>query len=102
VAVPVQHLRIGGRSSRAEYQFVVQGLDRPAALRMVAQDGRCMSADEHFADVNSDLQINATQAVLIVDKDRGKLARGFRRTTSFDLVFRLRQPAGLDHLRHRR
>ncbi len=28
-ATPVQNLRIGGRSSRAEYQFVVQGLNRP-------------------------------------------------------------------------
>jgi len=28
-AVPVQNLRIGGRSSRAEYQFVLQSLNRP-------------------------------------------------------------------------
>jgi len=28
-ATPVQNLRIGGRSSRAEYQFVMQSLNRP-------------------------------------------------------------------------
>ena len=36
---PVQNLRIGGRSSRAEYQFVMQGLNRATALRVVAEDG---------------------------------------------------------------
>jgi len=70
VAVPVQNLRIGGRSSRAEYQFVVQGLDRPLLYEWSRKMADAMSADEHFADVNSDLQINATQAVLIVDKDK--------------------------------
>ena len=40
VAVPVQNLRIGGRSSRAEYQFVRAGPQPAAALRMVAEDGR--------------------------------------------------------------
>jgi hydrophobic/amphiphilic exporter-1 (mainly G- bacteria), HAE1 family len=70
VASPVQNLRIGGRSSRAEYQFVVQGLDRPLLYQYSQKMYEAMAADRHFADVNSDLQINATQATLIVDKDK--------------------------------
>jgi HAE1 family hydrophobic/amphiphilic exporter-1 len=69
-AVPVQNLRIGGRSSRAEYQFVMQGLNRPQLYQWSQKMGDAMSADPRFADVNSDLQTNATQATLVVDKDK--------------------------------
>ena len=70
VAVPVQNLRIGGRSSKAEYQFVVQGLNRPQLYEYSQKMADAMSRDPLFADVNSDLQVNATQATLVVDKDR--------------------------------
>jgi HAE1 family hydrophobic/amphiphilic exporter-1 len=70
-ANPVQNLRIGGRSSRAEYQFVVQGLNRTQLFEWSQKMADAMSRDSlHFTDVNSDLQINATQATLIVDKDK--------------------------------
>jgi len=69
-AVPVQNLRIGGRSSRAEYQFVVQGLNRQQLYEWSQKMGDAMSTDPRFADVNSDLQTNATQATLVVDKDK--------------------------------
>jgi HAE1 family hydrophobic/amphiphilic exporter-1 len=69
-AVPVQNLRIGGRSSRAEYQFVLQSLDRPQLYEASQKMADAMSGDPHFTDVNSDLQINATQATLIVDKSK--------------------------------
>src|SRR5262249_15916431 len=29
-----------------------------------------MAGDSHFADVNSDLQVNATEATLVIDKDK--------------------------------
>jgi len=69
-ASPVQNLRIGGRSSRAEYQFVMQGLNRVQLYEWSQKMADAMGRDPHFADVNSDLQINATQATLIVDKDK--------------------------------
>ena len=34
-----------------------------------------MSADPNFADVNSDLQVNATEATLVVDKDKAASLR---------------------------
>jgi len=67
-AVPVQNLRIGGRSSRAEYQFVLQSLNRAELYDASQKMADAMSRDPSFTDVNSDLQINATQATLIVDK----------------------------------
>ena len=70
VAQPVQNLRIGGRSSKAEYQFVMQGLNRPQLYDWSQKMADAMSRDPLFADVNSDLQVNATQATLVVDKDK--------------------------------
>jgi len=70
VAVPVQNLRIGGRSSRAEYQFVLQSLNRPQLYEWSQKMTDAMSRDSNFADVNSDLQVNATEATLVVDKDK--------------------------------
>ena len=69
-AVPVQNLRIGGRSSRAEYQFVMQSLNRPLLYEASQRMAAAMGSDPHFADVNSDLQVNATQATLVVDRDK--------------------------------
>jgi HAE1 family hydrophobic/amphiphilic exporter-1 len=67
---PVQNLRIGGRSSRAEFQFVMQGLDREQLYEWSQKMADAMGRDPHFADVNSDLQINATEATLVIDKDK--------------------------------
>jgi hydrophobic/amphiphilic exporter-1 (mainly G- bacteria), HAE1 family len=67
---PVQNLRIGGRSSRATYQYVMQSLDRPQLYEWSQKMTDAMRRDPRFTDVNSDLQINATQATLVVDKDK--------------------------------
>ena len=98
----MQNLRIGGRSSRAEYQFVMQSLDRPQLYEWSQKMADAMSGDPHFADVNSDLQINATQATLVVDKDKASSLGISAGAAALDAVFRLRQPAGVDDLRHRR
>ena len=67
---PVQNLRIGGRSSRATYQYVMQSLDRPLLYEWSQKMAAAMGSDARFADVNSDLQNNATEATLVVDKDK--------------------------------
>ncbi len=69
-ATPVQNLRIGGRSSRAEYQFVMQSLDRAQLYDWSQKMADAMSREPLFADVNSDLQVNATEATLVIDKDK--------------------------------
>ena len=48
VAVPVQNLQIGGRSSKAEYQFVLQGLDRPQLYEWSQKMADAMSARSDF------------------------------------------------------
>ncbi|MBD3844749.1 efflux RND transporter permease subunit [Bosea sp. SSUT16] len=68
---PVQNLNIGARSSKSQYQLVVQGLDQKAmndgALRLADAMSREPST---FLDVTTDLQNNALQATVIIDRDK--------------------------------
>jgi hydrophobic/amphiphilic exporter-1 (mainly G- bacteria), HAE1 family len=70
---PVQNLRIGGKASASQYQFVVQAIDRNELLGWAAKIADAMSHDPHFADVTTDVQDNAPQAKLAVDRDRASL-----------------------------
>ncbi|MGE3293805.1 MAG: efflux RND transporter permease subunit [Geminicoccaceae bacterium] len=68
--VPVQNLSFGGRQSKSQYQFVVQGLDRDEldgwATRLVDR----MRQDHTFVDVTDDLENTALQARIEVDRDK--------------------------------
>jgi len=68
--VPIQNLSIGGRSSRAQYQFVMQGLDQNELYGWSQKMADAMGQDRTFVDVASDLEISALQATLIVDRDK--------------------------------
>ena len=68
--VPVQNLNIGGRSSKSQYQFVMQAIDQNTLYDASQKMADAMSRDPNFADVSSDLQSNALQATLIIDKDK--------------------------------
>jgi HAE1 family hydrophobic/amphiphilic exporter-1 len=71
---PIQNLRLGGVSSASQYQFVVQGIDRPSLLSWADKLTNAMTADQrYFADVTTDVQDNAPQAQLIVDTDKATL-----------------------------
>ncbi|TIU03993.1 MAG: efflux RND transporter permease subunit, partial [Mesorhizobium sp.] len=68
---PVQNLRLGSRSSASAYQLVVQGLDNGATDAWAQKLNDAMAADhKFFTDVTSDLQNNALQASLVVDRDK--------------------------------
>ncbi|TGW06961.1 efflux RND transporter permease subunit, partial [Mesorhizobium sp. M2D.F.Ca.ET.145.01.1.1] len=68
---PVQNLRLGSRSSASAYQLVVQGLDTGLTDIWAQKMNDAMAADHaNFADVTSDLQNNALQAALVVDRDK--------------------------------
>ncbi|MXN52776.1 MMPL family transporter [Shinella sp. AETb1-6] len=68
---PQQSLRFGGRSTQSLYQVVLQSIDASAARQWSQTLGNAMRADrDHFVDVASDLQNNALQAHIEVDKDR--------------------------------
>ncbi|RWD70237.1 efflux RND transporter permease subunit [Mesorhizobium sp.] len=68
---PVQNLRLGSRSSASAYQLVVQGLDTKQTDVWAQKLNDAMAADHTmFTDVTSDLQNNALQASLVIDRDK--------------------------------
>jgi len=70
VMLPVQNLQIGGRSSRSEYQFVMQSTRKAELYEWSEKMTQAMANDPAFADVNNDLENNATQITLNIDKDK--------------------------------
>ena len=68
--VPVQNLNIGGRASKSQYQFVMQGIDQTQLYAASDKLAAAMAQDPKFTDVTSDLQNNALQATLVVDRDK--------------------------------
>ncbi len=68
--VPVQNLRVGGMSSQSMYQLVVQSLDQPTLNTWTTKLTAAMRADPHFVDVANNLQNNALQARLVLDRDK--------------------------------
>ena len=68
---PVQNLSVGARSSASQYQIVVQALDKDAMNAWSQKLVDAMSADKAFyIDVASDLQNNALQAQLVIDRTK--------------------------------
>ncbi|TJW45752.1 MAG: efflux RND transporter permease subunit, partial [Mesorhizobium sp.] len=68
---PVQNLRLGTRASASAYQLVVQGLDTTGTNSWAQKLTDAMAADHSaFTDVTNDLQNNALQATLVVDRDK--------------------------------
>ena len=68
--VPIQNLSIGARSSKSQYQLVVQSLDTGETNDWATRLADAMSKDHTFADVTTDLSDNALQATLLVDRDK--------------------------------
>ncbi|HET6159967.1 MAG TPA: efflux RND transporter permease subunit [Dongiaceae bacterium] len=67
---PVQNLRLGGRSSRSQYQYVLQAIDQNALFSWAEKMAEAMGRDPTFADVSTDLESSAQQATMVVDKDK--------------------------------
>ncbi|PWK63738.1 efflux RND transporter permease subunit [Aminobacter sp. AP02] len=68
---PLQNLSVGARASASQYQLVVQSLDEKLMNQWAEKLTDAMTADRTvFADVSSDLQNNALQAQLVIDRDK--------------------------------
>ncbi|TRZ63889.1 MAG: acriflavine resistance protein B [Rhodocyclaceae bacterium] len=67
---PVQNLQLGGKLTKARYQYVLQSVRAEElndwAIRMMER----MSADKAFRDVNSDSQLKGLQASITIDRDK--------------------------------
>ncbi|MEO6354542.1 MAG: efflux RND transporter permease subunit [Burkholderiaceae bacterium] len=71
---PVQNLRLGGRSSKSRYQYVLQSVRADELEEWSQQMQAKMRADPIFRDVTSDSQLKGLQAQLDIDRDRANTA----------------------------
>ncbi|MEO5697748.1 MAG: efflux RND transporter permease subunit [Burkholderiaceae bacterium] len=67
---PIQNLRLGGRPSKAQYQYILQSVKADELGTWAARLQEPMRADPMFRDVTSDSQLNGLQASLNIDRDR--------------------------------
>ncbi len=65
----VQDLRIGGRSSNAEYQYTLQSDDLPQLMEWAPKLLQKMRSIPQLTDVSSDQQNSGLAANLVIDRD---------------------------------
>jgi len=67
---PIQNLRLGGRQSKARYQYILQSVRADELSSWATRLQEQLRADPDFRDVNSDAQLRGLQAELKIDRDR--------------------------------
>ncbi len=67
---PIQTIQIGGRSSRSQFQYTIQGTEL-GELQKIAQEFEArFAALPGLADVTSDLDLRNPQAMVDIDRDK--------------------------------
>jgi HAE1 family hydrophobic/amphiphilic exporter-1 len=67
---PVQNLQLGGRQSKAQFQYILQSVQASEINAWAQRLQDRMRSDPLFRDVNSDSQLRGLQASLKIDRDR--------------------------------
>ena len=67
---PIQNLQLGGRPSKAQFQYVLQSVRADELNGWAAKLQEKLRGDPIFRDVTSDAQFRALQAQLKIDRDR--------------------------------
>jgi HAE1 family hydrophobic/amphiphilic exporter-1 len=67
---PVQNLQLGGRASKAQYQYILQSVQAGDLYDWATKVQEKMRADPMFRDVTSDAQMRGLQASLKIDRER--------------------------------
>ena len=67
---PTQNLQLGGRPSKAQYQYILQSVQAGELNEWALKLQEPMRADPMFRDVTSDSQLKGLQASLKIDRDR--------------------------------
>ena len=67
---PIQNLQLGGRQSKAQYQYILQSVRADEINDWAAKLQDKLRADPMFRDVTSDAQLRGLQAQLKIDRDR--------------------------------
>jgi len=67
---PIQNLRIGGRVSKSQFQYVMRSVEPGQLLEYSQKLMALMRPDPMFRDVTSDAQLKGLQAQLSIDRDK--------------------------------
>ena len=67
---PTQNLQLGGRQSKAQYQYILQSIQADELSTWANRLQEKLRADPNFRDVTSDSQLRGLQAQLKIDRDR--------------------------------
>ncbi|HSS29327.1 MAG TPA: efflux RND transporter permease subunit, partial [Usitatibacter sp.] len=67
---PIQNLRIGGRISKSQFQYVMKSVEPTQLFEYSGKLMTLMRADPIFRDVTSDAQLKGLQAQLKIDRDK--------------------------------
>ena len=67
---PIQNLQLGGRQSKAQYQYILQSVQADQIVGWSSKLQDKLRNDPMFRDVTSDAQQRALQAQLKIDRDR--------------------------------
>ncbi|HEV7575936.1 MAG TPA: efflux RND transporter permease subunit [Caldimonas sp.] len=67
---PIQNLQLGGRQSKAQYQYILQSVQAGELNDWALRLQEPLRADPMFRDVTSDSQLKGLQASLKIDRDR--------------------------------
>ena len=67
---PIQNLQLGGRQSKAQYQYILQSVQAGELNSWALKLQEKMRPDPLFRDVTSDSQLRGLQASLKIDRDR--------------------------------
>ncbi len=67
---PIQNLQLGGRQSKAQYQYILQSVRADELNGWAVKLQERLRTDPIFRDVTSDVQLRGLQAQLKIDRDR--------------------------------
>jgi HAE1 family hydrophobic/amphiphilic exporter-1 len=67
---PIQNLQLGGRQSKAQYQYILQSVQAGELNTWASKLQDKLRPDPLFRDVTSDSQLRGLQASLRIDRDR--------------------------------
>jgi HAE1 family hydrophobic/amphiphilic exporter-1 len=67
---PVQNLQLGGRQSKAQFQYILQSVKADEIIDWAQKLQEKMRADPAFRDVTSDAQLRGLTAQLKIDRER--------------------------------
>jgi HAE1 family hydrophobic/amphiphilic exporter-1 len=67
---PVQNLQLGGRQSKAQFQYILQSVRADELNVWASKLQEKLRADPVFRDVTSDAQLRGLQAQIKIDRDR--------------------------------